>query len=39
MKQKKIGKLGFSKRELSNVNVDTIRKKCFECRFDDAKYN
>lgn len=39
MKNKKIGKFGFSKRELSNVNVDTIREKCFEHKFNEDKYN
>ena len=39
MKSKKMAKLGYSKRELSNINVDTIKAKCFECNFDNNKYN
>ena len=39
MKSKKIAILKFSKRELSNVNSDTIRNKSFEFHFDEEQYN
>lgn len=39
MKDTRLAKLGFNKRELSNINVDTIEKICFQVNFDEEKYN
>ena len=34
-----MAKMGFSKRELSKVNCETIVEKCIELNFDEEKYS
>jgi len=38
LKNVKQSKLGFSKRELSNISCDTIQEKCFELDFSEERY-
>lgn len=35
----KTGKLGFSKRELSKINVETVIEKCIEFDFEESQYH
>ena len=34
-----MAKMGFSKRELSKINCETIVEKCFEFNFDENVYS
>lgn len=38
LKSTKHAKLGYSKRELSKINVETVSQKCIELNFDEERY-